>query len=300
MPLLLATTDADGFPLFLLGGLFVASFAAFQMARQGGWLVPPKLVSDDPPPLPLRGREVLLVFVLFIISMGIAGSILRSALGLDIDSLTSGTKIAPSDQTTLVWVEAGACLLALSSSCMLLQLLHGRDGVELGFGWDRWRTDVIAGLLTAGLLAAPVLALMAIVVQFWESHHPLVDVMKTSESASFLVAATFSAVLVAPLWEEFLFRGVFQSWLLRVEPQWIAVSGRSALPLGWMPNVVASALFALMHMDHGPDPIPLFFLSLGLGYLYHRTRRIYASWTAHAAFNAVSVAQLWLEHFAKG
>jgi membrane protease YdiL (CAAX protease family) len=60
----------------------------------------------------------------------------------------------------------------------------------------------------------------------------------------------------------------------------------------WIPIVIASALFAGAHFGHGTAPIPLFFLSLGLGYVYHRTHRIWPSLVTHALVNLLAVVQL--------
>ena len=43
-------------------------------------------------------------------------------------------------------------------------------------------------------------------------------------------------------------------------------------------------------IDYAPDPIPLFFLALVLGTLYHRTHRIAPSLVLHIAFNATAIA----------
>ncbi len=63
---------------------------------------------------------------------------------------------------------------------------------------------------------------------------------------------------------------------------------------GWLPVVVSAILFSLAHFSNGPDWIPLFFLALGLGYLYQRTHRIQPCLVVHILVNALAVAQLWL------
>ena len=65
-------------------------------------------------------------------------------------------------------------------------------------------------------------------------------------------------------------------------------------PSAW-PILVSSAIFALMHWGNGPDPIPLFLLALGLGYLYQRTHRAMPCVVVHMLLNACSLAMLWLE-----
>ena len=57
---------------------------------------------------------------------------------------------------------------------------------------------------------------------------------------------------------------------------------------------VPAVLFALAHATHGPDPIPLFVLAVGLGYLYQQTHRILPCIVVHLLLNASSLAVLWL------
>ena len=59
--------------------------------------------------------------------------------------------------------------------------------------------------------------------------------------------------------------------------------------LGIVPNVIASTGFALAHMTVWPTPIPLFVLSLGIGYVYSRTRSWAACAAMHATFNEINL-----------
>ena len=64
-------------------------------------------------------------------------------------------------------------------------------------------------------------------------------------------------------------------------------------PTMWLPIVVSSGLFALAHLQHGPDWIPLFVLALGLGYLYQRTQRVLPCIVVHVLFNSLAIIQIW-------
>jgi membrane protease YdiL (CAAX protease family) len=74
----------------------------------------------------------------------------------------------------------------------------------------------------------------------------------------------------------------------------LAESEQTPPPPYW-PIFVSAAVFALMHFSHGPDPIPLFLLALGLGYLYRQTHRLLPSVTVHFLLNGMSMALLWME-----
>jgi membrane protease YdiL (CAAX protease family) len=73
-----------------------------------------------------------------------------------------------------------------------------------------------------------------------------------------------------------------------------ATTGLGGLPLGSVPILISSVLFALVHLGHGAAPIPLFVFALVLGYLYQKTHRIWPSLVAHYALNALSMAMLFL------
>jgi membrane protease YdiL (CAAX protease family) len=132
-----------------------------------------------------------------------------------------------------------------------------------------------------------------------------------------------SAIVVAPLFEELLFRGHIQTLLsgafARVfspGPSDIAraieASSRAASPeptaqpvleyappprapsstgtgARWLAIVVTSVLFALVHGAVWMMP-PIFFFSLCLGYVYERTGNLWAAIAVHLLFNLVNVA----------
>ncbi len=52
-------------------------------------------------------------------------------------------------------------------------------------------------------------------------------------------------------------------------------------------------LQAVLPEDVAPDPIPLFFFALVLGFLYYRTHRFVPVFSLHAALNGVSLAMAW-------
>jgi membrane protease YdiL (CAAX protease family) len=69
----------------------------------------------------------------------------------------------------------------------------------------------------------------------------------------------------------------------------------------WLPRPGAaraiyatSVLFAALHAAVWPTPIPLFFLSLGIGYLGYRTQSLLGPIVVHSLFNLVTVGELLL------
>jgi membrane protease YdiL (CAAX protease family) len=90
--------------------------------------------------------------------------------------------------------------------------------------------------------------------------------------------ALLFGILIGPLFEELLFRGVLQRTLARHLAAWAAVG-------------ITSACFAALH--GAAAFLPVFALSLILGGIAHKTRRVLAAWLVHAAFNAQTFVFLW-------
>jgi membrane protease YdiL (CAAX protease family) len=85
--------------------------------------------------------------------------------------------------------------------------------------------------------------------------------------------AAAAAVIRAPIVEELVFRGLFQTWF-NVFTAWPGI-------------LCASIVFAAVHSSAWPDPIPLVLVGMMLGVAYQRTRNLLAPVFAHALFNGV-------------
>ncbi len=97
----------------------------------------------------------------------------------------------------------------------------------------------------------------------------------------------FFTVVIAPLAEEFFFRGFLFS----------AAKKLNCPKFGWF---ATSFLFALIH-HNAPIFVPLFVFALALTWLYEKTGNLLAPVAAHAVFNATNLAiLLWqIQHPAK-
>ncbi len=146
---------------------------------------------------------------------------------------------------------------------------------------------VFSGMVGALALVPLVLAATALVQDLMkmagsappQEHALLVAFAKVGVWDRLLVV--FSAVIVAPLFEELLFRFHLQSAIRR------ATGNR------WFAVIVASAAFAAIHDIWWMMP-PLFLLAVGLGYVFERTRNLWAVITIHALFNALSLTvEFW-------
>ena len=90
----------------------------------------------------------------------------------------------------------------------------------------------------------------------------------------------FSAVILAPLWEELIFRGLLYGYLKS------RMSVFAAL-------LVSSLIFSAYHFNLNAL-MPLLIVGIATGYIYERTRSLYFAIFFHALFNALSMAVLFI------
>jgi membrane protease YdiL (CAAX protease family) len=90
-------------------------------------------------------------------------------------------------------------------------------------------------------------------------------------------------VAIVPL---YLFASRLSNWWSVPSPAMRAIFG-------------TSMLFAMLHAQVWPTPVPLFFFALFLGYLAYRTQNIMPGIFVHSLFNGVATVQLLLAHLAQ-
>ncbi len=206
--------------------------------------------------------------------------------------------------------------VAVISIIAMVGYFHFRPHARLadvGLNLQQIGRQLRIGFLCFLLVAPIVFAIQAtfVLVLKFESKHPLIELIQEDKSAFQLCA--FLAVVVAPISEELLFRGLLQGWLERLslfntefdaflfgwrrtEELSDELSGEESphrYSVAWMPIFISSSIFALMHWSHGPDPIPLFFLAMALGYVYQRTNRLLPCMVVHACLNGTTMLLLW-------
>jgi membrane protease YdiL (CAAX protease family) len=219
---------------------------------------------------------------------------------------------------------------------LLVRCTSGATLADLGLSLAGWRRQLAIGV-GAALLITPVVILIQIVaIQVWRSHkHPVEEMVLDSFSPGIALLAVASAMVLAPMIEELLFRVIVQRWLTRfARPRgssaWIAknqahgvpagaeitaqidetaTSSSEAIPLGQdavldpagseprpsLAIVSTSLLFAAMHAAQWPAPIAIFVLSVALGALYKRTGSLFAAIAMHGTFNGFSTLLLLLQ-----
>lgn len=158
-----------------------------------------------------------------------------------------------------------------------------------------WKDGI--GFTTKKLLVAPVLAVGALIFVLpaalalqagsiwvmeklhWKTQtEAAVSLLANATSLPEKIYLAFFAVVLAPVAEEFIFRGVLFTFLKQ----------RGFPKLAW---IGVNLLFALIHGDVGIF-VPLFVLALVLTSLYEMTDSLLASFFTHGLFNAVNLVLL--------
>jgi len=116
--------------------------------------------------------------------------------------------------------------------------------------------------------------------------HETLRALLDSPADGWLIVVAALVVIVTPVLEELLYRGLIQETLRTLG------AGR------WPAIILTAVVFALMHWQvTAPHAVvSLFVLSLGFGWAYERTGRLTASIVMHMLFNLgnLAVAMLWL------
>jgi membrane protease YdiL (CAAX protease family) len=195
----------------------------------------------------------------------------------------------------------GTRLLGMDAGRMWPGLQAGSASFLITFPWIFWLMLAGSIMLQRFLPELP-------------REHELFRLWRLPETTDFFrVLAVFTAVIVAPLMEEVLFRGFLQTGIARLltprarlvyPPEITPVAPDSAdspppppppaplLPTPaarWTAIIVASALFAAIHRPW-IITIPIFILALTLGYVYERTANLWSAIFLHMAFNAFQFA----------
>jgi len=168
--------------------------------------------------------------------------------------------------------------VVMTTIAFIVRRRGGSWAGNFGMGFQQLKTLALAPLL---YLATLPLLMLALLLQRLVGIEPeLQDVAKfIAQDFSWLQALyILTAVFVAPLFEELMFRGMVFPCLVK----------HVGLAKG---TVLASLLFAAMHF-HLPSLLPLFLLSAMLCLAYWRTGSLWVGIGMHAIFNAVSILAL--------
>jgi len=111
---------------------------------------------------------------------------------------------------------------------------------------------------------------------FQMQRHEELESIALHPQISVRILIIVTAVVVVPVFEEMLFRGLFQTMF------------RSFTRRAWLSILMSSGLFATVHLniDHWPA---LFVLAICMGYSYEKSGSLFRPIFIHSFFNAISV-----------
>jgi membrane protease YdiL (CAAX protease family) len=324
-----------------VGGL--AAAVALAVVRRAGR---PLLPTPAGWAVPWGGADVAIVLVLVVFLPGAAASLLDTA---GFFRLLYGPEFPPQPQVMDhrasdaqratfavrdLWVSLLLFPVQLAAVLLWLLRVRGVAPADLGLAGRRWPEIVVAGYVGWLILAPLVYAVhfaanfVAAQFEFAPDRHPLSALGPDRPWFDGLLLA-LRVTVIAPFWEELIFRGLLIPLLLKGPKRMaqlrcrvvmglaIAAAGLTGSASGgsvWPPlafavllgilfqllnpmritaAVFASAtLFAAVHSSVWPTPVPLFVLGVGLGFLFVRTGSLGPCVIAHGLFNAVSALYL--------
>lgn len=251
---------------------------------------PPTAPTPPPPPMPLpTARETLLAHPAdWKWWEAIAAFILSAVVGVLAGSAAL-LVLPPDDGATILVLAIVLDGVILGGLLLWLRLAHPGWGPAINVWPQHWLEEIWAGFLRglvvyllAGLvLALPLIELLELIYGApAETPQQLPD---GTTSGSRALLAIFFAALVAPVVEEFFFRGVF----------FRALRARTGF---WPAAVASGGLFAAIHFD-GSAAIQdamllvsiMVFVGTAFAFIYERRGTLLAPIAAHVTFNIIGL-----------
>jgi len=191
-------------------------------------------------------------------------------------------------QAESVWSWVADCAARAGAVALALHVvLRERRGSWRALGLDLrdWRGSLVFG--AAAYLAFKPVYIGVENMARWLWHQLKVQpvpqqavvIFASTDSAAVRVAISLMAVLVAPLTEEFFFRGLVQGVVRRCWGRGLAI-------------LVGALIFALLHANLYALP-ELLALGIVLGWTYERTRSLVAPVMVHCLHNGMVLLLLW-------
>ena len=232
---------------------------------------------------------ILLMLLGRILVGQVAGSLWPEILG----DGSAASELAAEDYARYALLSQAALLPLLA---FLIWRLGRQPGGLRAFGlWGRRPLHGLAAGLLALVTSLPVVLSIGFLCMTLSSliGHPAPPVahemllkVQQSDSQSAIWEMLVCSVIVAPVLEEIIYRGLVQSVLGHL----------GGFRNRWLIVLSAAALFALIHL--GPQvawqglPV-LFVLGIFLGWLYERTGSLWPGIVLHAGFNVINFLLVW-------
>ncbi|MEM9416153.1 MAG: CPBP family intramembrane glutamic endopeptidase [Planctomycetota bacterium] len=279
-----------------------AFFVTLGALLRGGAFKPATLGRGPKRDVGMDLRDLLFGMMAYFGGMLLQSLVLVAWLGfsVDPDSVPAAIEaMSPTEQAALglvgqltMWAPAVGYLLWRLKSSGYLRL----GGVvprhplrDLGVGaLGVW----VAYILTWGMGVVTVLIIRLAGSEPPDHGHETLRMMAEADSIMVTVLLTVSAVVVAPIAEEFFFRGLLQTGLqsaLGHDKRWLSI-----LPV--------AVFFGLVHVGAVPWAMVPLLVLLGVifGWVYERTGSLWCAVLVHAGYNGLSILLSHLQHAGGG
>jgi membrane protease YdiL (CAAX protease family) len=190
-----------------------------------------------------------------------------------------GSNDRPVEVDTQMLIVGAIFSLLLLSIVLSFLLLRGRNPLELfglqGFSLSTNLKTACLGLLAALPLVYFIHSLCLVLLGARAEPQPLIQFLAQNPSPEDRMLLIGTALVVAPVSEEFIFRGYLFGVLCRYTGKWWAL-------------LISAMIFAAIHA-HIPSLAGLFALAVTLTLVYLGTGSLWAAILMHSLFNAITV-----------
>ncbi|WP_017715794.1 CPBP family intramembrane glutamic endopeptidase [Kamptonema formosum] len=178
-----------------------------------------------------------------------------------------------------------ASYVLLAGGGLLVLYLSVRPFLPLPDGWFRadWRGSWFVWGAGGYFVALPLVIGVSLLNQrLWQGQggsNPILPIALENRDSVALAVFFLTASVAAPVFEEIMFRGFLLPSLTRYLPVWGAIAA-------------SSLLFAVAHLNLS-EVLPLATLGAVLGFVYTRTRNLFASMLLHSLWNTGTLLSLF-------
>jgi len=173
------------------------------------------------------------------------------------------------------------CLFGLLVSILIIWINYKKEKLSFGLSYKNLRYVIWTPLIY--LITIILLLFVSLLNQYLLSNffnveikpQDILEKFKELENSIEIIIFVFGSTIIAPIYEELLFRGIlFPKLLQKTNLIWAIV--------------LSSLVFAILHF-HLSALLPLFVLSIILSFTYLYTSTIWACISLHALFNLISI-----------
>ena len=260
----------------ILGSILLIRYVALFIRKKNTYW--PEIIA---PPLSI-------IDMIILISGGfvVIGEVVFPALIVPITDLLFNNLTSPLKESLRVLI--GYCSMTIGPLFIIRYQLIDLDSSGIQGGWLQWKIKPIKeGIfksISGWLMIMPLVLLvgwlMNEIIGDQGGSNPLLELVLNSDELIPLLFLLLTTVVLAPVFEELVFRGVLLPVLVS--------------KVGKVSGVLLSALiFALAHLSVGELP-PLFVLGIGLGLMRLSSGRLFPCALMHSLWNGVTFASLLL------